>query len=260
MRTPLRRRVAKVIPSDPEWEAAKASCRNLDHNDAVQESAFLQKQYRVMWRSEVASPVELNEIIRTLNQKKIPFVLTGAHAIGGWTGRPRATQDVDILVKGGRNHARAVKAIKALYPQLETRDFHGVTGYFLPGEKESVIDVIYPHRPDIAETLANPVWTEDKATGLRYRIPSLEAALANKYGAMLNPTRDIRKRTLDLVDFMFMVKHSLDEGRRPIDLEKLAELGEKVWPGGGGAEILRLVERAKAGKAINLEETGKFRH
>ena len=163
-------------------------------------------------------------------------------------------------MKGGRNHARAVKAIKALYPQLETRDFHGVTGYFLPGEKESVIDVIYPHRPDIAETLANPVWTEDKATGLRYRIPSLEAALANKYGAMLNPTRDIRKRTLDLVDFMFMVKHSLDEGRRPIDLEKLAELGEKVWPGGGGAEILRLVERAKAGKAINLEETGKFRH
>jgi hypothetical protein len=49
------------------------------------------------------------------------------------------------------------------------------------------------------------------------------------------------------------VKHSLDEGREPINLEALADLGEKVWPGGGGKEILRLVEQAKAGQvpAVN---------
>src|SRR5712692_6122442 len=168
MRTPLRRRLAKVIDSDPEWEAAKAARRNLDHNDAVQESVFLQKQYRALWSSKVAaSPVDLNEIVRTLNQKKIPFVLTGAHAIGGWTGRPRATHDIDILVKGGRNYARAVSAMKAMYPQLEVREIHGVTAFFIPGERHSVIDVTYPQRADNVETLAHPVWTEDKATGLR---------------------------------------------------------------------------------------------
>src|SRR5438132_12834284 len=180
----------QVAPTDPAWEAAKAARRNLDHNDAIQESFFLQKQFRSMWRSDMPSPVDLNEILRALIQKKVPFVLTGAHAIGGWTGRPRATQDVDILVKGGRNHIRAVNAIKALYPQLETRDFAGVTAFFIPGEKESVIDVTYPHRADIEETLAHPVWTENKALGLRYRITALEAALANKYGAMINPTSD----------------------------------------------------------------------
>ena len=121
-----------------------------------------------------------------------------------------------------------------------------------------MIDVTYPHRADIAETLANPIWVENKALGLRYRIPSLEAALANKYGAMLTPTRNAQKRAQDAVDFAWIVKHSLDEGQQPIDLQKLASLGEKVWPGGGGQEILHLVEQVKAGKPINLDSTGRL--
>jgi hypothetical protein len=256
MKAKSRNGVRKAIPSDAAWEAAKAACRNLDHNDAVQESFFLQKQYRSMWSSRVAaSPVGLNEILRTLIQKKIPFVLTGAHAIGGWTGRPRATHDVDILVKGGRNHARAVKAIRALYPQLEVRDFAGVTAFLVPGEKESVIDVTYPHRRDIEATLSTAIWIEDKTAGLRYRIPALEAALANKYGAMITPNRHPGKRAIDVADFTFMVKHSLDEGQQAIDLQKLEALGEKVWSG-GGTEILQLVEQVKAGRPINLESAG----
>src|SRR5437867_2970715 len=90
MRTKQRARWPKQLIGDPEWEAMKAARRNIDHNDAVQESAFLERQYRTLWSNQVASsPVELNQILRTLTEKKIPFVLTGAHAIGGWTGRPR---------------------------------------------------------------------------------------------------------------------------------------------------------------------------
>ena len=55
----------------------------------------------------------------------------------------------------------------------------------------------------------------------------------------------------DGVDFYTMVKHSLDEGRVPIDMARLAELGELVWPGGGGKEIVALVEKAKAGEVPN---------
>jgi hypothetical protein len=252
-------RLAKKFWTDPEWEAAKAARRNIGHNDAVQESFFLQKRVRSLWSSQMPeSPVELNEVLRTLIQRKIPFVLTGAYGIAGWTGRPRATQDIDILVKGGRNHARVANAIKALYPQLEVRLVAGIVGFFIPGETQSVIDVIYPHRADLEDTLANAIWAEDKEKGLRYRIPSLEGALASKYGAMLNPTRGIPKRTLDIADFMFMVKHSMDHGRQPIELEKLEVLGEKVWPGGGGKEILHLVDAAKADKPINLDSTGRL--
>lgn len=258
MKTERRKRPAGALLGDPAWEAMKASRRNLTHGDAVRESEYLTQQYRDMWRDQiVASSVDLRQLLQTLAQKKIPFVLTGAHGISGWTGRPRATQDVDILVKGGRNLTRAVNAIRALYPELEVKEFFGVTGFFPAGDDQSVIDVTYPHRADLAETLAHPVWVEDRAQGLRYRVPSLEAALANKYGAMLTLSRQSRKRRQDILDFEWMVSHTLDEGRQPIDLEKLAALGEKVWPGGGGAEVLGLVEQVKAGRAINLDSLGE---
>jgi hypothetical protein len=251
------RRRASLVSPYPEWERMKAARRNLRHDEAVQEVAFLQRQYRWQWSSRVPpSPVDLNQILKTLTQKRIPFVLTGAHGIAGWTGRPRSTQDVDVLVKAGRNFTRAVKALRELYPGLEVHTFPGLTAFFIPGEKESVIDVVCPYRADQEETLANPTWTEEEGSALRYRIPSLEEALANKYGAMLTPTRHLAKRLQDIVDFTLMVLHSGDEGRQPIDLERLEALGKKVWPEGGGEEILRLVEQVRAGRAISLDELG----
>jgi len=248
---------AVVVPSDPLWEAAKGARRNLSHDNAIQEVFFLQKQYRSQWSNRVpASPVDLNQILRTLAQKRIPFVLTGAHGIAGWTGRPRNTQDVDVLVKAGRNHARAVSALRKLYPQLEVRTFLGVTAFFAAGEKSSVVDVILPHRADLEETLANPIWTMSQEQKLRYRIPCLEEALANKHGAMRTPTRDLVKRMQDAVDFTGMVQHSLDKGQRPIDRERLRMLGEMVWRGGGGEEILNLIEQVQAGKAIVVDALG----
>jgi hypothetical protein len=238
---------------DPAWQAQKAARRNISHRDAVQESFFLQRQFRQLWSSRMAqSPVDLNQVLRTLARKRIPFVLTGAHAIGGWTGRPRDTADVDILVKGGRNHARAVKVLHELYPQLEVHTHFGVTGFYVPGETQSVLDVTYPHRADIQDSLDNPVWVDDKESKLRYRIPSLETALANKYGAMLTLSRNSGKRLIDAGDFTLMVQHSMEQGRQPIDLVRLETLGEKVWPGGGGKELLGLVEQVKAGELIDL--------
>jgi hypothetical protein len=75
---------------------------------------------------------------------------------------------------------------------------------------------------------------------------------------MVTPNRDSRKRRQDILDFEWMVIHSMEEGRQPIDSQKLENLGEKVWQGGGGKEILQLVEQVKAGKAIHLESTGRF--
>jgi len=215
------------------------------------ECAYLSDLYRRMHRSMSPVQPDFRQIITTLQAKKIRFVLTGAHGISTWTGRPRSTHDVDILVKGGRNQTRAVKALRALYPELEVRNLPGVVAFFVPGEKESVIDVVYPHRADLEVTLETGVWIENE--GLEYRIPTLEAALANKYGAMLTPTRAPLKRGQDAIDFGQMVQHSLDEGRNPIDLEQLHALGELVWPGGGGEEILGLVEQVKAGRIPTLD-------
>jgi hypothetical protein len=72
---------------------------------------------------------------------------------------------------------------------------------------------------------------------------------------MLAISRDPGKRLIDAADFHQMVRHSMDEGRQPIDLGRLAILGEKVWPGGGGEEIVRLVEQARAGQTPNVNPT-----
>lgn len=245
-------RTSKWLPGIPEWEAMKAHRRNLSHAAAVRECAYLSAQYRQM-RQMVE--ISVKEIRRTLRLRKVPYVLTGAHGISSWTGRPRATYDVDLLVRSGRNYSRAVSAIKKLYPHLEARLFFGVTGFFVPGETDSVIDVTYPHRADQVVTLETAIWVEEE--GERYRIPTLETALANKYGAMLTPNREPGKRAQDAVDFYVMVKHSTDEGRTPINMTLLAELGEKVWPGGGGKEIAGLVEGAKAGKVPSLSITAR---
>jgi hypothetical protein len=217
--------------------------------ECVRRTVYLSALFREMHRP-MAAPVDFGQIIDTLTAKKIPFVLTGAHAIGIWTGQPRATHDVDILAKGGRNCARAVKALRGLYPALEVRDLSGVMAFFVPGEDQSVIDVTYPHREDLQETLATAIWIE--VDGRRFRIPSLEAALANKYGAMRTPSRDPATRAMDAIAFAYMVRGSDKPDRKPVDLTLLESLGKKVWPSGGGKEILDLFAQARAGSVPSV--------
>ncbi len=232
-----------------EYQAQEAVRDNYSHARAVEIVAYLSSQYRKSWPIMSSIAVNHHLIIDTLTQKKIPFVLTGMYGIVSWLGRPRATHDVDVLVKSGRNYARAIKAMAELYPELISRQHAGVTAFYAPGETLSLIDVAYPHRADNQETLATAIWTEEE--GRRYRIPTLEAALANKYGAMIAIQRDVFKRGQDALDFAMMVKHSTDPGREPLDLEKLGDLGDKASPGVGRAEILRMVDDVKAGKIPN---------
>ena len=233
------------------FEAGDTGTFNYSHERAAEGVGHLSAVWRRSNSHMAEAIVSYRDIIKQLRNRRVSFVLTGMYGIAGWLGRSRATHDVDLLVRGGRNYARAVSALKSLYPQLEARTRGGLTRFYAPGEDEPLIDVVYPFRADQEETLTTSVWTEEK--GLRYRIPRLEAALANKYGAALSVTRSPSKRIRDLADFFDMVRHSMDKGRKPIDLALLESLGEKVWPGGGGAEILRMVEEAKSGKVPRLE-------
>jgi hypothetical protein len=232
------------------FEAGDTGTYNYSHGRAVEGVAHLSTLWQRSDGYMAKAIVSYRAIIKHLRERRVSFVLTGMYGIAGWLGRSRATHDVDLLVKGGRNYARAVSALKALYPQLEARTRGGLTRFYAPGEDEPLIDVVYPFRADQEETLTTAIWTEEK--GLRYRIPRLEAALANKYGAALSVIRSPSKRIRDIADFFDMVRHSMDKSRKPIDLELLEFLGEKVWPEGGGKEILRLVAEAKANQVPSL--------
>jgi hypothetical protein len=183
------------------------------------------------------------EVIAILNKAGINFVLVGAHGLGGWTKEPRATQDVDIVVTA-RHLKKAVRILLEAFPRLEAVDVEVVTRLRDRETRDVAIDVMKPNQPLYRAALK---YTESvRSGGERYKVPSLEMALAMKFAPMVSPIREDAKKYLDAHDFIRMVRSNPD-----IDLEKLAELGDLVYPE-GGKELLEKVRQVRAGEKLNL--------
>lgn len=208
------------------------------HAKSLAKSTALSRYYYHMARE-----IPPAEVIRILNDAKVSFVLAGAHALAGWTKKPRATEDVDVVV-ATRHLKKAVRALLAAYPDLEPRDFEVVTRFVDRHSQEVAIDVMKPNQQLFRVIFKNAV--KITSQGQTYRIPTLEMALAMKFAAMVSPHRKDSLKYKDAHDFMTMVEASPD-----INLTKLAELGDLVYPG-GGKEIVELVRRTRAGEHLDL--------
>jgi hypothetical protein len=181
------------------------------------------------------------DIIPVLNEAGVRFILMGNYGIGGWRAEPRATQDVDFLVRT-RDHRKAVRTIQDAFPQLQVVDNPVVTRFLDPVTRTPLIDLMKPNQPLFKVAFRQTVFD---AAG--YRIPNLEFALACKFAAMVSPNRAVEKKHLDAADFISIVV----KNGPAVRLERLRSLGERVYPG-GGAEILQLVEDAKAGRRLEF--------
>jgi len=187
--------------------------------------------------------IKPSEVIKVLNRAKVSFTLVGAHGIGGWLGRPRASEDVDVIVSK-RHHAKAVNVLVAAFPHLEVRDTAVVVRLQDRETGAVAIDVMKPTFPIIQAALTH---THSVRTGkTQFKIPSLEMALALKFAAMVSPFREPKKKYMDASDFMTMAdEHPI------VNLQKLAAMGQLVYPG-GGKEILEMVRRVRAGEKLEL--------
>lgn len=186
----------------------------------------------------MASP---QKVIRVLNAAEVSFVVMGTHAVLGYRKIVRATQDVDVLVKKA-HHAKAVEAISKAFPKLLKEDTPVVTRFIDPATELPSIDLMKP-----ADQLYQRVFKYTVPVGDDYLIPSLEMALATKYAAMISPNRLAAKKHNDADDFITMVHYNYDV----VDKRKLKRLGDVVYAG-GGKEILRYVEDARAGKTLEI--------
>jgi hypothetical protein len=183
------------------------------------------------------------DVIRVLNAAKVRFMLLGAHGIGGWIGKPRATEDVDVLV-GTRGHKKAVRALLAAFPHLQAEDHPVVTRLRDPETGTIVIAVMKANQPLYHDALKYTHTVESE--GQQYKIPSLELALATKFAAMISLSRAKKDKLQDTRDFMYIV----DENPS-IDLEKLHALGQLVY-NGGGDEIVEKVRQVRVGEDLIL--------
>lgn len=191
---------------------------------------------------QVVKSISPLDVISVLNANGISFVLVGAYGLAGWTKAPRATQDVDVLV-ASRQHKKAVRELLAAFPHLEVEELDVVSRLSDRETHAVAIDVMKPTL--LYRAIFKPGHTEwvETETG-SYRIPSLEMALAMKFAPMSSLHRADAKKYLDAHDFILMVQSNPE-----IDLEKLAELGELVF-GGGGKNLLELVRKVRAGEKL----------
>ena len=184
-----------------------------------------------------------HEVARLLNKHKLPFVLVGAHSIGVWLDEPRATQDVDIVVSQ-RYQKKVVQLLTTTFANLQAEDHEVVTRLRDAETQKVLIDVMKTNQAHIRAVLKNVTGIEMESVAIN--IPTLEMALALKFAPMISLVREDDKKHRDAGDFIGMVKLNSN-----IDLEKLAQLGELVYPG-GGKEIVEKVRQVRAGERLQL--------
>lgn len=183
------------------------------------------------------------EVITILNRAGVRFMLVGLHGIAGWMNEPRATQDVDVLV-AARGLKKAVRALLEAFPHLEADDHPVVTRLRNRETKAVAIDVMKPNQELFREALKHTHTVSSE--GQTYRIPSLEMAVVMKFAPMISLNRDDLDKYQDAHDFGRIVLANPE-----IDLKKLAELGDLVYPG-GGKEVLELVGQVRTGGTLKL--------
>jgi hypothetical protein len=210
------------------------------HGEALRRSSQIARNLLRMYRPQ-ASMISPEDVIGVLNAAGVRFILMGNYGITGWRRERRASEDVDVLVRT-RDHRKAADTILNCFPDLQMQDFPVVTRFLDPTTKIPVIDLMKPNQPLFKVAFRQTVLVEEG-----YRIPNLEFALACKFAAMVSPNRAVNKKYLDAADFMSMVEANASS----IRLAQLRRLGERVYPG-GGAEIIQLVEDAKAGRRLEF--------
>jgi hypothetical protein len=192
---------------------------------------------------QVMNAIAPLNVIAVLNGAGISFVLVGAYGLAGWTKKPRATEDVDVVV-ATRHHKKAIRALLAAFPHLEADDHKVVTRLRDRQTRGVKVDLMKTNQALYRAVFKHTVSIQ--SGGQEYRVPTLEMALAMKFGSMISLVRSDPDKLQDAADFSRMVLSNPE-----IDQKQLAELGELVYPG-GGKEVIEKVKQVRAGEIIKL--------
>jgi hypothetical protein len=213
------------------------------HARGMRISVALTSDYRHTHRRGAMDirPQDLIDVLTAAGVKK--WVLMGLHGYVGYLPQPRATQDVDVLISHG-DRKRAVKAVREAWPMLVVEELEPVVRFkdpndcFADGRPKPVIDLMLTWsrlNEAILKETGNILIDPDT----QHFIPTVEAALASKYAAMISDFRDWEKKQQDAVDFRRIARANYER----VDRDRLCRLGDLVYEG-GGAELERFLEIA----------------
>jgi hypothetical protein len=210
------------------------------HLDALHTSSRLSSHFRKNFQP-MASDVTPEHVIQVLHEAGIKCILMGAHALNTYRDEPRATQDVDILVRK-KDLSKALRVLSMAFNGLILQDTPEVTRFVDPATNKVVLDLMKPS-PGVFQV----IFRHTLAVGDTHLIPDLEMALAAKFAAMVSPNRRPDKKMLDAADFANVVMGH----RSAISVKKLQRLAAKVYPD-GDKEILQVIQDIDAGRTIRI--------
>lgn len=132
-------------------------------------------------------PDDFRDLLVELCDAAVDFVVVGGHAVA-FHGHPRATKDLDVLVRTGRDNAQRVyRALAAFGAPL---DAFGVSEDDLAGYDGALQLGVPPRRIDVLNRIDGVCFDEAVAAGASFyldgrRIPVIgrEALLRNKRAA-----------------------------------------------------------------------------
>lgn len=195
-------------------------------------------------RQQMPTTVPLINVVRALNRAGIRFVLVGAHGLATWRGKPRATEDVDIVVQA-KQVKKAVAALSIAFTHLEPVDLPVVVRFRDRETHDVAIDVMKPVQQPYREAFKHT--TTVRIDGEIVKIPNLEMALVMKYSAMTSIHRADDDKFQDAHDFIRMVKNN----PKSIDRGRLSSIAELIYPEARN-DIVEMVRKIEAGEKLVL--------
>jgi hypothetical protein len=210
------------------------------HLEALHTASRLTSDFRQK-HNPMATDVTPEAVIKALHGAGVRCVLLGTHGLNVYRDQPRATQDVDVLVRKKDIH-KAIRVLKEAFPDLTVNDTPVVARFAEPATGQVALDVMKP-----TQKVYQMVFRHAVPIGATHAIPSLEMALVSKFAALTSPHRERLRKMQDVTDFAVMTEHNKDQ----IDYAKLRRLAEQVYPGGSG-EIQQLIEDILAGRPLQV--------
>jgi hypothetical protein len=209
------------------------------HRSGIMTSTSIIRSYRRDHRrgSQHVEPQAVIDVLQLAHIRR--WVLIGLYGYVGYLANPRATQDVDILVAEDEIE-QVVEAICNRWPALivDRREvvvrFRDPGEVAIDGEMKQVIDAMLPSNP-CYHAILDLHHRLDESTG--YRIPTIEAACASKFAALVSPYREWEKKSYDAGD----LRSIMGPNASTLDQVVLKELGDLVYPDGGN-ELLEFLQ------------------
>ena len=193
-------------------------------NETIEESFRLT-------RFRTHGAIDAIQVIEVLRKARVSFVLSGAIGLAGWMQKPQAETELDFLV-AQKDLEKAAQAVTNVLPRTKLVKTPLRWRLLDRQDKPGVINLIRPVMEPDRWVFANAKTIQ--IDGQTCRIPSLEMAMAMKFGSIASIYRNEEGKLLDKYDLARMVSRNARRNEA-----KLSKLAARLFP--GGARLIRKV-------------------